>query len=135
MTRKTQKVGAEDALSVGFNVMGEALICDTETVKATNLAVERQHLKGWWAALENVKLVKIEAKASNMGFTPWAQLWWMLGAVVFFHSSEFLLALAHHGRRRVNAACKYQNANDCPIKKTHVETDPSVTPSAFRTLT
>lgn len=103
--------------------MGEALICDTEFVKAANPAVERQHLKGWWAALENVKLVKIQTKARSMGFTPWEQLWWMLGAVVFFHSSEFLLALAHHGRRRVNAACKSQIANDRPIKKTHVETD------------
>lgn len=92
--------------------MAEAFSCDTDNVKATYFELGRHQLKGWRARLGDLrhvkKLVETAAvkKASSMGLTPWAQLWWMLGAVVFFHSSEFLLALAHHGRRRVNAACK-----------------------------
>jgi len=88
-------------------------------MKATYFALGRHQLKCWRARLRDprhVKLVEIGAvgaargkMASSMGLTPWEQLWWMLGAVVFFHTSEFLLALAHHGRRRVNAACKCQN--------------------------
>jgi len=39
------------------------------------------------------------SESEGMGFTPWEQVWWMLGSVLFFHTSEFLLALAYHGRR------------------------------------
>jgi hypothetical protein len=45
------------------------------------------------------------SESEGMGFTPWEQVWWMLGSVLFFHTSEFLLALAYHGRR-VTVGCK-----------------------------
>lgn len=54
--------------------------------------------------LKNVRGLA-SSEGSGMGFTPWEQLCWMLGSVLFFHTSEFLLAFAYHGRR-VTVGCK-----------------------------
>jgi hypothetical protein len=77
--------------------------------KATAYALGLSQLKWVGERVAEVRHVRVGGGGvgrKSMGLTPWEQLWVMLAAVAFFHTSEFLLALAFHGRRRVNAACK-----------------------------
>lgn len=94
-------------------VMSEELLEVTHNLKAQFFWVWIDHVKSYGEKLGDLRNVKLleticVALEARMGFTPWEQLQWMFGAVVFFHTSEFLLALAYHGRRRVNAACKFK---------------------------
>lgn len=94
------------------HVMGAVSVRNTAyELKASIYSLGVSHLEWVGERVANLRHVRGAGEAAgaaraSMGFTPWEQLWWMLGALVFFHSSEFLLALAYHGRRRVNAACK-----------------------------
>lgn len=74
--------------------------------KATLYALRLSQLKWVGERVAEVRHVRVGGGVGrkSMGLTPWEQLWVMLAAVAFFHTSEFLLALAFHGRRRVNAA-------------------------------